>query len=298
METDDLKVQAEPQAVPEGATADAAEPGQPEGAEAEASVPEGEAEAADGVAEELRELLTEDGKGFDIGKVKNLKKSHDEAQKRVGRTAKERERLKSLEQAEPKIRAFDQFDALVRADPELQDTLHRAVARSRGVPVEHRGAARPEDLRKEVTELMKAGHVDVAVEKRIRSRPAYHESHETKQRLEAQAAAQEKARQDAENDRELAAARAKWGPSADEEVMEKFRECIPQTASYDAAFKLAFFELGRTPSGTKKPATEAAVKAAATGVPQGAKGALRKVQSNEVFFGIGKDRWDKLLERV
>ncbi len=270
------------------ATEEQAQEGQPE-SEAKGDLP-------DEYAEALKTFKTDKGE-VDLGK---LAKSYVEAQKLIGKTAKERERLNRLPEYEQKARLADDITRLANSHPDVALAIQTAVARERGQvspPVQAQQpqrAVQPENVKQKVTELMTAGHIDEAVSLAVESSPAYQRMMQLEDERRAAEArrAQEEQRQTLS--REVSEFKRKYtgviwddaGAVKDQEMYDKIvNDTVRRTATYEDALKLAAYELGRMP--TKKAEPDPA-KAQAMNQPKGAK-PKAKPRSSEAVFGMDEE---------
>lgn len=286
----------EPESQESVATEEQAQEGQPE-SEAKGGIPTEYADALKTFQDDQGEL--------DLGK---LAKSYVEAQKLIGKTAKERERLNRLPEYEQKARLADDITRLANSHPDVALAIQTAVARERGQASppaqaqQPQRAAQPENIKQKVTELMTAGHIDEAVSLAVESSPAYQRMIQLEEERRAAEArrAQEEQRQTLS--REVSDFKRKYtgvlfdeaGAVKDQEMYDKIvNDTVRRTASYEDALKLAAYELGRMP--TKKAEPDPA-KAQAMNQPKGTK-PKAKPRSSEVMPGLDEETFLAKLTR-
>lgn len=293
----------EPEAASEEATTDgAADEGQPEG-EAEGNQPAETAPALEGQPDEaakeqedavevdvdITDLRDEKG-SFDLKKVANLKKSYEHAQKLVGQTAKEREKLNKLPQLEDAAAKLGYLEELAALNPAILAEVDRAkqVKAGRASAPAQPAANKPEDVEKVVSESMAKGKYRDAVKAIIDSDPEIQELRRHKAELaELKRQEAEKAQQN-EWRREREAWQSAYngvifdakGKVIDQELYDKINnETLGQTATYEDATLLAMAKLGRS-FNTKPSNTKA--KAQASASPQGRAPARKPASEDDV----------------
>ena len=278
---------------PEAAEGQAEEAAETPEVVAEGEAPEGttepEADAEQEAEDELADLKDAEG-NFSAEAIAKAKKSWREAQKLIGKTAKDREEVNTLRQ---RAQYADVWDQVAREEPELQAAIQRVVARRRGesVPPEPRPEpAKPavpkDELNAKVLALFKAGDIvagqallnehdpDIQDAKRARE--------ELKRFKEEQRAEAERQRVEERTQADLAAFKAKYagslfekdGSVKDQELHGQLCEVLQGKRGYvtfEEALVLAEEKLGRkrVPV-TPKPKVDPA-KRQAMNMPKGTK---------------------------
>jgi hypothetical protein len=280
---------------------------------------EGQPEPGDDAALDVSDLLDEDG-NIDLDKVRKLKKSAVEAQKLVGKTAKDREKLKQLPQIEKEAAWYREFDRLARAEPGIIEAVKRARAKELGMsvpaevpqPKHEDPAAAAAEAEKKVSELMRQGKYAEASRLMIQSSPEFREFQEDKSRREQERIERQR--------RETIAAIAKereeferkyegvlYGPVKadgsrdvlDEELFDALYRNVNDHTTYENALAIAAFQLGRSViKSTKTPAKPDGAKAQALSSGRGTKPAQpSKSEDKEDWFGLNPKSVDQFLKR-
>lgn len=263
--------------------------------------------------EDISELLDESG-AVDVDKLKKLAKSAKHAQKLIGQTAKDREKIKKLPELEQQAAFLSQLRERVKQDPELQEALRRSDARARGLPVPQAQApaksqdeVAPENVDEEVRKAMAKGEYKRAVSLAMRSDPEFREFQKTRQQLEAETMERRKRDEEARVQSELSTFKTKYngvlfGDGADTELYEAWREEVNDNRTYEESLAVAAFKLGRLPAAAAqkntKPVQGAGAKAQALGAGRGAKPTIplsKSKQKDEVWEGFNPKTFKEAL---
>lgn len=272
--------------------------GEPEGEaetqEADERTPDnaGESESSEGSEEaaqadpdeDISDLLDEE-KQLDLERVKKLAKSYKHAQKLVGETSKERERLKKLPQLEKDASAAQVIRQYAANDPEFAEAIRQADARARGIKTPAKQPERrsesektPEEIEKELKEAMAKGDYRTFARLAPELNPDFREFRETKQKL---AQAEERSRRQA-MEAQIAAEKAEFeakfegvlfGPKQpgkhrevlDQELYDAFSNEVNDNLTFEQAFYVAAGKLGRLPERKKPKADPAKAQAMQAG---------------------------------
>lgn len=294
----------------------AGEPEEADGKEQESGEPAaGQPEEVD-----IKDMLDDEG-NIDLEKVRKFKKSYTEAQKLVGKTAKDREKLKLLPQIEQEAAHYREFDRIFRSSPEVQQAVQQAVARERGMSVPAAPKKQPEnpavdeDAEKKISELMRAGKYAEANRLSLRTSPEFQEFQEYKARLEQERAERQRlaqldaiARERDEFEKEYEG--VLFGPKKadntrdilDQELYDAFYAEVNDHTPFKKAFAVAAFNLGRTPVSNKKtnttPAKPSGAKAQAMQTARGTKPTQpSKPSKGDDWMGLNPKNIDSLLKR-
>lgn len=282
--------EAAPATPPEAVDGHAESPAEATEQVAEGEAPEGtpEPEAEQEAEDDLADLRDADG-NFSAEAIAKERKARREAQKLIGKTAKDREEINALRQ---RAQQADIWDQVAREEPELQAAIQRVVRRRRGeeVPPEPRPEAvqptiNKDELNTKLRELYAKGDFIAAAKLYNEHDPDVQEAKRAREELrrfkEEQRAEAERVRAQEKVDAEVRSFKAKYagslfekdGSVKDAELYDKLVTTLKESGhqiSFERALIIAETELGRNKAVPAKAPVDPA-KRQAMRLPQGTK---------------------------